>query len=210
MISISLFTRRRGLTIVEVGVVMAIIVVVLGVAFNKFRSERLVQKRQLSQVDRQQAVRRFLMWFRQDMQSMGTIRRFKVVNSFDPDQDSRVIQVDFDRYEDETTTRVVSYRFDANSRKISRYLDDEITFEVGKIANFQLKPYDYTRSRILKLDLLPTTFYLDARIVVAEQTTLGQGELFHELVTTVYPRINASIHKAGFNQFRINGRFSGN
>jgi hypothetical protein len=189
---------------------MALMVLVLGVAFSKFRTERLEQRRQMAQVDRQQAVRRFLMWFRHDMQSMSTIRRFNVLNSFDTEEDSRVIQVDFDRYEDETSTRLVSYRFDFNRRRLSRYLDEEQTFEINNIANFQLKPFDYTRKRILRLDLLPMTYYLDARVVISGDTTFGKGDVFQELVTTVYPRLNASVHKAGFNQFRINNRFSGN
>ena len=205
-----LLAKRRGFTIVELGVVMALMVLVLGVAFSKFRTERLEQRRQMAQVDRQQAVRRFLMWFRHDMQSMSTIRRFNVLNSFDTEEDSRVIQVDFDRYEDETSTRLVSYRFDFNRRRLSRYLDEEQTFEINNIANFQLKPFDYTRKRILRLDLLPMTYYLDARVVISGDTTCGKGDVFQELVTTVYPRLNASVHKAGFNQFRINNRFSGN
>jgi type II secretory pathway pseudopilin PulG len=205
-----LLAKRRGFTIVELGVVMALMVLVLGVAFSKFRTERLEQRRQMAQVDRQQAVRRFLMWFRHDMQSMSTIRRFNVLNSFDTEEDSRVIQVDFDRYEDETSTRLVSYRFDFNRRRLSRYLDEEQTFEINNIANFQLKPFDYTRKRILRLDLLPMTYYLDARVVISGDTTFGKGDVFQELVTTVYPRLNASVHKAGFNQFRINNRFSGN
>lgn len=201
---------RRGLTVVEVSIVVAILVLVLGVAFNKFRSERMVQKRQISQVDRQQSIRRFLMWFRQDMQSMGTIRRFRVINSFDTEEDSRLVQIDFDKRIGEDTIGNVSYRFDFNARKMYRFLDGEKTFEIGNVANFQLKPYDYTRARILNVDLLPTTFYLDARIVISEQTTMGKGDIFYELATTVYPRVNASVHKAGFNQFRINGRFSPN
>ena len=141
---------------------------------------------------------------------MGTIRRFRVINSADPEEDSRLVQIDFDKRISEEIIGNVSYRFDFNARKMYRFLDGEKTFEIDNVANFQLKPHDYTRARILNVDLLPTTFFLDARIVVSEQTTMGKGDIFYELATTVYPRVNASAHKAGFNQFRLNGRFPGN
>ena len=69
--------RSRGFTFVEITVVISIVIIVMGVTIYKFKAERREQAQQLSRVDKQSNIRRFLMWFRQDMQSMDEIIQFK-------------------------------------------------------------------------------------------------------------------------------------
>ena len=65
--------HKRGFTFVEIMVVLVIVVMIMGVTVYKFKTERREQAQQLSRIDKQSNIRRFLMWFRQDMQSMDEI-----------------------------------------------------------------------------------------------------------------------------------------
>ena len=56
--------HKRGFTFVEIMVVLVIVVIVMGVTVYKFKTERREQAQQLSRIDKQANIRRFLMWFR--------------------------------------------------------------------------------------------------------------------------------------------------
>jgi len=198
---------RKGLTFVELSVVMGLFVLVLGVSFYKFRTERLEQQRELSRVDRQQAVRRFLMWFRQDMQSMDQLIRFRVVNIANPEQDSQVIEVVFDRFVDESSKEVIHYRYDLRARKLFREVEGQKTQVVENIANFQLKPFNFERQRIRRVEELANTYYFEARVIFSENRVVQNASSFHEMLFRIYPKLKSARNKAGFNEFHFNQRF---
>jgi type II secretory pathway pseudopilin PulG len=198
---------RKGFTFVELTVVMGLFVLILGVSFFKFRTERLEQRRELSRVDRQQAVRRFLMWFRQDMQSMDQLIRFRVVNIANPDQDSQVIEVVFDRFVDETEKQVIHYRYDLMARKLFREVEGQKTQVVENIANFQLKPFNFERQRIRRVEELANTYYFEARVIFSENRVVQNTTSFHEMLFRIYPKLKSALNKAGFNEFHFNQRF---
>ena len=96
------------------------------------------------------------MWFRQDMQSMDEIIQFRVLNSFEPSKDSRVVEVKFDRFMDEFEKNMITYSYDFNRRKVLRMVEEHSSgnrkgVSLDNVINFQMIPYDYDGQRISEL-----------------------------------------------------------
>ncbi len=202
---------RRGFSLLEVVVVITLFVVVVGVAYYKFSADRRQEMRQASKVDKQQSMRRFLMWFRQDMQSMDNLKRFMVINSFDPLMDSRLMEIAFDRFSGESGKDEVLYRFDFNQRQLTRVSGNGQSQRIDNIVNFQLMPYDFGKQRILNTNDLGNLWYFDARILFSDtplnSDTPGSVSAAQEFWLRIYPKLKSAQNKAGFNQFQLNQRF---
>ncbi len=205
--------RNRGFTFVEITVVLFIVVIVMGVTIYKYRSERREQAHQLSRVDKQSNIRRFLMWFRQDMQSMDEISQFRVLNSFDPTKDSRVVEVKFDRFIDEFEKQAITYSYDFNRRKVLRIAEgssNTISRGIGldNVVNFQMIPYDYDGQRISDLSRMrDSLYYFEARLLFGDHHGQENANSFRPFLVKIYPKLKSSANKAGFNSFYINRRF---
>jgi len=202
---------RRGFSLLEVVVVITLFVVVVGVAYYKFSSDRRQEMRQASKVDKQQSMRRFLMWFRQDMQSMDSLKRFMVVNSFDPLMDSRLIEIALDRFASESSKEEVIYRFDFNQRQLTRVSGSGQSLKIDNIVNVQLMPYDFAKQRILNTSELGNLWYFDAKILFSDtllnSEAPGTVSAAQEFWLRIYPKLKSAQNKAGFNQFQLNQRF---
>ncbi len=210
--------RSRGFTFVEITVVISIVIIVMGVTIYKFKAERREQAQQLSRVDKQSNIRRFLMWFRQDMQSMDEIIQFRVLNSFEPDKDSRVVEVKFDRFINEFEKQVVTYLYDFNRRKILRVAEELSSVSNGvsarkgvgldNVLNFQMIPYDYEGQRISQLSRMrDSLYYFEARLLFSDHYGQEKANSIRPFVVKIYPKLKSSANKAGFNSFYINRRF---
>tara|TARA_B100000674_G_scaffold494887_2_gene520648 strand:+ start:1929 stop:2567 length:639 start_codon:yes stop_codon:yes gene_type:complete len=210
--------RSRGFTFVEITVVISIVIIVMGVTIYKFKAERREQAQQLSRVDKQSNIRRFLMWFRQDMQSMDEIIQFRVLNSFEPDKDSRVVEVKFDRFINEFEKQVVTYLYDFNRRKILRVAEETSSVSTGvtsrkgvgldNVLNFQMVPYDYDGQRISELSRMrDSLYYFEARLLFSDHYGQEKANSIRPFVVKIYPKLKSSANKAGFNSFYINRRF---
>lgn len=204
--------KRRGLSLVEITVVVALVATVLGVAYYKFVQDRRNEVRQASRVDRQQAMRRFLLRFREDMLTMDELKSFSVRNAADPLFDMQLIEMSFNRYTPEGTEEV-EYRYDFNGRRFMRLVTGKADMVVENIAGLQLLPYDFAREMIRNSAELRYLYYLEARIrfVQTDARELAPGVLEgqHDLMLKVYPRLKSSQNKASFNRFRLNSRFTG-
>lgn len=210
--------RSRGFTFVEITVVISIVIIVMGVTIYKFKAERREQAQQLSRVDKQSNIRRFLMWFRQDMQSMDEIIQFRVLNSFEPDKDSRVVEVKFDRFINEFEKQVVTYLYDFNRRKILRVAEELSSVSTGvtsrkgvgldNVLNFQMVPYDYDGQRVSDLSRMrDSLYYFEARLLFSDHYGQEKANSIRPFVVKIYPKLKSSANKAGFNSFYINRRF---
>ncbi len=210
--------RSRGFTFVEITVVISIVIIVMGVTIYKFKAERREQAQQLSRVDKQSNIRRFLMWFRQDMQSMDEIIQFRVLNSFEPDKDSRVVEVKFDRFINEFEKQVVTYLYDFNRRKILRVAEELSSVSTGvtarkgvsldNVLNFQMVPYDYDGQRVSELTRMrDSLYYFEARLLFSDHYGQEKANSIRPFVVKIYPKLKSSANKAGFNSFYINRRF---
>lgn len=216
--------RKQGLnshkafTIVEVMVVLILIVTVMGVAVYKFRQERVEQMRTESMVDRQQAQRRFLMFFRQDMLALNQITKFHVHNAATPDLDSRVIQVEFDRWIDELDREVIEYKYDFNQRKVTRtrksvdiqegsFTGENNTMVLENVVNFQLIPYNLSSERIRTTADLPQLYFFESRILFSENRRVETANSLRPLILRIYPRLKSSMAKSGFARFQTQNRF---
>ena len=185
----------------------------MGVAIYKFRSETREQAQQLSRVDKQSNIRRFLMWFRQDMQSMDEIIQFRVLNSFEPTKDSRVVEVKFDRFIDEFEKQIVTYSYDFNRRKVLRIVEGDSSrtsksIGLDNVVNFQMVPYDYDGQRISKLSRMSDSlYYFEARLLFSDSYGQERTNSIRPFIVKIYPKLKSSANKAGFNSFYINRRF---
>lgn len=208
--------RMRGFTFTEVIVVLGILFIVMGAAVYKFKSESRDQARQLSKVDKQASIRRFLMWFRQDMQSMDEIIQFKVLNRFEADLDSRVIEIKFDRFIDEFDKQIVSYKYDFNRRKIFRITNESTNggtkpkhgLSLNNVLNFQMIPFDYDGQRISDLSTMrDNLYYFKALLLFSDHQGQETPDSIRPFEVKIYPKLKSSANKAGFNSFYINRRF---
>tara|TARA_Y100000589_G_scaffold301704_1_gene312755 strand:+ start:483 stop:1112 length:630 start_codon:yes stop_codon:yes gene_type:complete len=207
--------RTRAFTLVEITVVISLVIIVMGVTIYKFKAERREQAQQISRVDKQSNIRRFLMWFRQDMQSMDEIIQFRVLNSFEPEKDSRVVEVKFDRFVDEFDKQVVTYLYDFNRRKILRVVEEPSSGSNGRrgvnldnVLNFQMIPYDYDGQRISKLaSMRDNLYYFEARLLFSDHYGQEKANSIRPFLVKIYPKLKSSANKAGFNSFYINRRF---
>jgi len=205
--------RMRGFTFVEITVVISIVIIVMGVTIYKFRSERNEQAQQLSRIDKQSNIRRFLMWFRQDMQSMDEIIQFRVLNNFEPSKDSRVVEVKFDRFVDEFEKQIVTYSYDFNRRKVLRVVEEHSsktlkTLGLDNVLNFQMVPYDYDGQRISELSRMrDSLYYFEARLLFSDHSGQERANSIRPFIVKIYPKLKSSANKAGFNSFYINRRF---
>lgn len=205
--------RKSGFTFVEITVVLTIVIVVMGVTIYKFKSERREQAQQLSRVDKQSNIRRFLMWFRQDMQSMDEIIQFRVLNSFEPSKDSRVVEVKFDRFIDEFEKQIITYSYDFNRRKVLRIVEGDSSgtrkgIGLENVINFQMVPYDYDGQRISKLSRMrDSLYYFEASLLFSDHYGQERANSIRPFIVKIYPKLKSSANKAGFNSFYINRRF---
>ena len=205
--------HKRGFTFVEMMVVLVIVVIVMGVTVYKFKTERREQAQQLSRIDKQSNIRRFLMWFRQDMQSMDEIIQFRVLNSFEPSKDSRVVEVKFDRFLDEFDKQIVTYRYDFNRRKVSRVVGESSSkniksLSLDNVINFQMIPHDYDGQRISELSRMrDSLYYFEARLLFSDNYGQENANSVRPFIVKIYPKLKSSANKAGFNSFYINRRF---
>ena len=205
--------HKRGFTFVEIMVVLVIVVIVMGVTVYKFKTERREQAQQLSRIDKQSNIRRFLMWFRQDMQSMDEIIQFRVLNSFEPLKDSRVVEVKFDRFSDEFDKQIVTYLYDFNRRKVSRVVEESSSkniksLSLGNVKNFQMIQHDYDGQRISELSRMrDSLYYFEARLSFSDNYGQENVNSVRPFIVKIYPKLKSSANKAGFNSFYINRRF---
>ena len=205
--------RKSGFTFVEITVVLTIVIIVMGVTIYKFKSERREQAQQLSRVDKQSNIRRFLMWFRQDMQSMDEIIQFRVLNSFEPSKDSRVVEVKFDRFIDEFQKQIITYSYDFNTRKVLRLVEEGASgtrkaIGLDNVINFQMVPYDYDGQRISKLSRMrDSLYYFEASLLFSDHYGQERANSIRPFIVKIYPKLKSSANKAGFNSFYINRRF---
>ena len=205
--------RKSGFTFVEITVVLTIVIIVMGVTIYKFKSERREQAQQLSRVDKQSNIRRFLMWFRQDMQSMDEIIQFRVLNSFEPSKDSRVVEVKFDRFIDEFEKQIITYSYDFNRRKVLRIVEGDSSrtrkgIGLENVINFQMVPYDYDGQRISKLSRMrDSLYYFEASLLFSDHYGQERANSIRPFIVKIYPKLKSSANKAGFNSFYINRRF---
>ena len=205
--------HKKGFTFIEITVVLSIVVVLMGVTVYKFKSETREQAQQLSRVDKQSNIRRFLMWFRQDMQSMDEIIQFRVLNSFEPSKDSRVVEVKFDRFVDEFEKQIVTYSYDFNRRKVLRMVEEHSSgnrkgVSLDNVINFQMIPYDYDGQRISELARMrDSLYYFEARLLFSDHYGQEKANSIRPFVVKIYPKLKSSANKAGFNSFYINRRF---
>lgn len=204
--------RFRGFTFTELAVVMGILFVVMGVTVYKFKSERREQARQLSRVDKQASIRRFLMWFRQDMQSMDEMMEFRV------QPNSRVVEIKFDRFIDEFDKQIVAYRYDFNRRKVFRTVENAGVggasgrivkgLSLENVLDFQIMPFDYDGQRISDLSLLRDNLYFfKAQLLFSDHIGQETRDSIRPFEVAIYPKLKSSANKAGFNSFYINRRF---
>jgi|GEM_PF-1036374 len=211
-------SSQKGFTIVEVMVVLILIVTVMGVAVYKFRQERVEQMRTESMVDRQQAQRRFLMFFRQDMLALNQITKFHVHNAATPDLDSRVIQVEFDRWINELDREVIEYKYDFNQRKVTRtrksvdvqegsFTGENNTMVLENVVNFQLIPHNLSSERIRTVADLPQLYFFESRILFSENRRVETANSLRPLILRIYPRLKSSMAKSGFARFQTQNRF---
>lgn len=208
--------RMRGFTFTEIVVVLGILFVVMGIAIYKFKSDSRDQARQLSKVDKQASIRRFLMWFRQDMQSMDEIIQFQVLNSFQADLDSRVVEIKFDRFIDEFDKQVISYKYDYNRGKIYRISDaksnlgnkQQYGLSLDNVLNFQMIPFNYEGQRISDLSTMKDNlYYFMALLKFSDHKGQESPNSIRPFKVKIYPKLKSSANKAGFNSFYINRRF---
>lgn len=201
------YINKKAFTLLEIAVVIGILTVITGVAFYKFKEDRLRQIREVSRVDRQQAMRRFLMWFRQDMQSMDALHRYQVLRSFQPLEDGRLIEVAFDRYIDEAGKELVIYRFDPGQRRLSRIVQGKQALSIDNIISFQLQAFDFATQRLFTIDDPRQLYFFQAILIFSEDKSLETTGSFREIRLSIYPRLKSAWNKTGFNQFNINSRF---
>jgi prepilin-type N-terminal cleavage/methylation domain-containing protein len=199
--------NRKAFSLLEVAVVLAILVVIIAVAFHKFKEDRHRQIREVSRVDRQQSMRRFLMWFRQDMQSLDILHRYQVLRSFQPLEDGRLIEVAFDRYVEENTKELVVYRFDPNQRRLSRVVQGKQAMTMDNIVSFQLQAFDFASQRLFTIEDPRQLYFFVAILVFSEDKNYENPASFREIRLSIYPRLKSSWNKAGFNRFNLNPRF---
>jgi len=192
---------------VELVVVLAIVTTIIGVAFYSYYTDRKTVDSSDLRLDKQVAIRRFLMWFRQDMQGMDNLTRFSVLNSYEPNLDSRVIEVTFDRFIDETDKEQISYRYDFNQRRLIRVRIGRDIQKLDGIINFQLMPYNYSSERIRNLSELENIFFFEARVVFSADPSKEHPSTFVPQILRIYPKLKASMNKEGYNRFNLNNRF---
>ncbi|PCJ21252.1 MAG: hypothetical protein COB02_01320 [Candidatus Cloacimonadota bacterium] len=207
-------SNKRAFTMLELAVVMAIMVVIVGAGFMKYRNDGLRTRRQASKVDKQQAIRRFLMWFRNDMLSLDIINDLRTRNSGDPDIDQQLIRLKFDHFVGEFEKRNISYFFDPLKREMIREVTNPATpgerpmvQRIKNISSIQMIPIDFNKQKIRNpLDLI-NLYFFDVRIVFSEVNNKNQAFNFHQYKLKIYPRLKSSYNKSNFNRFNLSGRF---
>lgn len=205
---------KKGFSILEIAVVMAIMTVLVGTAFMKSRNDGLQTRRQASKVDKQQAVRRFLMWFRNDMLSLDMISDLRTINSGDPDVDQQLIGLKFDHFVGEFEKRNIVYSFNPLKREMIRESsnpglpdDPPVIQRIKNIHSIQMIPIDFNEQKIRNpLDLI-NLYFFDVRIVFSELDNKNQAYNFHQYKLKVYPRLKSSYNKSNFARFNLSGRF---
>lgn len=206
--------NKKAFSILEIAVVMAIMTVLVGTAFMKSRNDGLQTQRQASKVDKQQAVRRFLMWFRNDMLSLDMISDFRTINSGDPDLDQQLVGLKFDHFVGEFEKRNITYSFDPLKREMTRESlnpglpdDPPSVQKIKNIHSIQMIPIDFNQQRIRNpLDLI-NLYFFDVRIVFSELNNKNQAYNFHQYKLKVFPRLKSSYNKSNFHRFNLSGRF---
>jgi prepilin-type N-terminal cleavage/methylation domain-containing protein len=210
----SKFRSKKGFSLLEIAVVMAIMTVLIGTAFMKSRNDGLQSRRQATKVDKQQAIRRFLMWFRNDMLSLDMISDLRTINSGDPDVDQQLIGLKFDHFVGEFEKRNIVYSFDPVGREMIRESsnpglpeDSPTVQRIKNIHSIQMIPIDFNQQKIRNpLDLI-NLYFFDVRIVFSELNNKNQAYNFHQYKLKVYPRLKSSYNKSNFNRFNLSGRF---
>jgi prepilin-type N-terminal cleavage/methylation domain-containing protein len=199
--------NRKGLTILELLVVMMILATVVGVSFYQFGSDMRQGQRKMGQQDKQKAIRRFLMLFRQDMLSMDQLLDFQVQRVGDPTLDFRVIAVAFDHYIDEFGKESVGYQFDPGSRKLIRSVEGKVANTIENIVNFRLVPYGFDGNPILGSIAPGSLYYFEAVIVFSDDPKHETAASFNEIRLKIFPRLKSAWNKSSYAHFNLSGRF---
>ncbi|MCJ8346058.1 type II secretion system GspH family protein [bacterium] len=207
-------SQKKAFTILELSVVMTIMTIVIGTAFLKSRNDGLQSRRQASKVDKQQAIRRFLMWFRNDMLSLDQINDFRTRSSGDPNLDQQLVYLKFDHFVGEFEKRNISYFFDPLKAQMIREVTNPGTPEekasvqrIKNIYSIQMIPIDFNEEKIRNpLDLI-NLYFFDVRVVFSEINDKNQASNFHQYKLKVFPRLKSSYNKSNFNRFNLSGRF---